>query len=122
MIVVLIFQLIIQIGVCIRTLKKRCYSLYFSFFYLTDTDVRRQLTIDEDDLLQYAIEQSLVENTEKETDKVDIWEALRGQSGSSTSSLMQDEEAHLQRYFKWFSFSKVIAILVKFQMISFTLL
>ncbi|XP_055838007.1 ankyrin repeat domain-containing protein 13D isoform X1 [Episyrphus balteatus] len=74
----------------------RCFDIPVHYTN-RDTDVRRQLTIDEDDLLQYAIEQSLVDNSEKETDKVDIWEALRGQSGSSTSSLMQDEEAQLQR-------------------------
>lgn len=74
----------------------RCFEIPVHYTN-RDTDNRRQLTIDEDDLLQYAIEQSLVENTEKETDKVDIWEALRGQSGSSNSSLIQDEETQLQR-------------------------
>ncbi|XP_055916082.1 ankyrin repeat domain-containing protein 13D isoform X2 [Eupeodes corollae] len=74
----------------------RCFDIPVHYTN-RDTNVRRQITIDEDDLLQYAIEQSLVESTEKETDKVDIWEALRGQSGSSNSSLIQDEEAQLQR-------------------------
>lgn len=56
-------------------------------------DLRRQLTLeDEDDLLQFAIEQSLME-TGSECDKVDIWEALRGQKATSLS----DEDAQLQR-------------------------
>lgn len=62
-------------------------------------DYRRQLTFeDEDDLLQYAIQQSLLESG-SETEQVDIWEALKGQRPLSPSNL-SDEDAQLQRYLK----------------------
>lgn len=57
----------------------------------------RQITMeDEDDLLQYAIEQSLMEGG-SESDKIDVWEALRGQKGSSPAGAFCDEDAQLQR-------------------------
>lgn len=74
--------------------------------------MRRQLTLeDEDDLLQLAIEQSLVEtggDPNGSNDKVDIWEALRGlnesaeprpQNGNAGCSLniLSAEDAQLQR-------------------------
>lgn len=62
------------------------------------------MTLDEDDMLQYAIEQSLVESSggacgivEEDTDKVDIWEALRGQGVGAESALTPDEDAQIQR-------------------------
>lgn len=59
-------------------------------------DYRRQLTFeDEDDLLQYAIQQSLMESG-SETDQVDIWEALKAQRPLSPANF-NDEEAQLQR-------------------------
>lgn len=59
-------------------------------------DLRRQLTLeDEDDLLQFAIEQSLMESG-SESEQVDIWEALRGQRTATPNSLT-DEDAQLQR-------------------------
>lgn len=65
-------------------------------------DHRRQLTFeDEDDLLQFAIQQSLME-TGSETDEVDIWEALKAQR-PITPSNFSDEDQQLQRYvFKLF--------------------
>ncbi|XP_013097671.2 ankyrin repeat domain-containing protein 13D [Stomoxys calcitrans] len=67
-------------------------------------DSRRQMPLDEDDMLQYAIEQSLVEtsggacsinvhNMESSSDKVDIWEALRGQGVGAED----EEDEQLQR-------------------------
>lgn len=61
-----------------------------------DADYRRQLTFeDEDDLLQYALQQSLLESG-TESDQVDIWEALKAQRPLTPANL-GDEEAQLQR-------------------------
>ncbi|ALC42126.1 CG15118 [Drosophila busckii] len=67
-------------------------------------DARRQMPLDEDDMLQYAIEQSLAETgnaggacgLDQDTDKVDIWEVLRGQHATGTELLPEDDE-QLQR-------------------------
>lgn len=60
-------------------------------------DYRRQMTFeDEDDLLQYAIQQSLLE-TGSEADQVDIWEALKAQRPLSPANF-NDEDAQLQRW------------------------
>lgn len=59
-------------------------------------DHRRQLTFeDEDDLLQFAIQQSLME-TGSESDQVDIWEALKAHR-PITPNNFTDEESQLQR-------------------------
>lgn len=59
-------------------------------------DYRRQLTFeDEDDLLQYALQQSLLESG-TESDQVDIWEALKAQRPMSPANFA-DEDAQLQR-------------------------
>ena len=75
---------------------------------------RRQFSMDEEDeLLQYAIQQSLVD-AGSEGDQVDIWEALKAQRPSQpstpqpsranqrpSSSLgfhLSPEDEHLQRY------------------------
>lgn len=50
---------------------------------------------DEDDLLQFAIQQSLIESG-SENDQVDIWEALRGQR-PLTPGALSDEDSQLQR-------------------------
>lgn len=64
-------------------------------------DVRRQYSMEEeDDLLQFAIQQSLIDaGTEKE--EVDIWEALKAQRPSrpaTPSYAGGEEERELQRY------------------------
>ncbi|CAH1135556.1 unnamed protein product [Ceutorhynchus assimilis] len=61
------------------------------------TDGRRQFNNEEeDDLLQFAIQQSLIESgTEKE--EVDIWEALRGQKPSRPETPVNFEERELQK-------------------------
>ncbi|XP_046609568.1 ankyrin repeat domain-containing protein 13D isoform X3 [Neodiprion virginianus] len=62
-------------------------------------DVRRQFSIEEeDDLLQFAIQQSLIE-AGSERDEVDIWEALRAQKPSrpTTPNITSEEERQLQR-------------------------
>lgn len=59
-------------------------------------EYRRQLTFeDEDDLLQYALQQSLIE-AGTESEQVDIWEALKAQRPMSPANL-SDEDAQLQR-------------------------
>lgn len=59
-------------------------------------DYRRQLPFeDEDDLLQYALNQSLLE-AGTESEQVDIWEALKAQRPMSPANLT-DEDAQLQR-------------------------
>ncbi|KAF5289793.1 hypothetical protein FQA39_LY03710 [Lamprigera yunnana] len=64
-----------------------------------DADIRRQYSMEEeDDLLQFAIQQSLIEaGTEKE--EVDIWEALKAQKPSrpNTPNMLGEEERQLQR-------------------------
>uniref|UniRef100_A0A1L8DUG4 Putative gpcr-chaperone n=1 Tax=Nyssomyia neivai TaxID=330878 RepID=A0A1L8DUG4_9DIPT len=50
---------------------------------------------DEDDLLQFAIQQSLIESG-SENDQVDIWEALRAQR-PLTPGALSDEDSQLQR-------------------------
>ncbi|XP_008559506.1 ankyrin repeat domain-containing protein 13D [Microplitis demolitor] len=60
---------------------------------------RTQFSIEEeDDLLQFAIQQSLLE-AGSERDEVDIWEALRAQKPSrpTTPNLLTEEERQLQR-------------------------
>lgn len=60
-------------------------------------EYRRQMTFeDEDDLLQYALQQSLLE-AGTETEQVDIWEALKAQRPMSPANL-SDEDTQLQRY------------------------
>ncbi|XP_054737468.1 ankyrin repeat domain-containing protein 13D isoform X2 [Anastrepha obliqua] len=79
----------------------RCFDIP-NHYANRGADSRRQLPLDEDDMLQYAIEQSLVETTAgaasvplvaEDTDKVDIWEALRGQGADG----IPDEDEQLQR-------------------------
>lgn len=64
-----------------------------------EADIRRQYSMEEeDDLLQFAIQQSLIEaGTEKE--EVDIWEALKAQKPSrpNTPNIIGEEERQLQR-------------------------
>lgn len=60
-------------------------------------DYRRQLTFeDEDDLLQYAIQQSLIESG-SESEQVDIWEALKAHR-PVTPNHYTDDDAQMQRY------------------------
>lgn len=61
-------------------------------------DHRRQLTFeDEDDLLQFAIQQSLLE-TGSETEQVDIWEALKARRPVTPNAFgLGSEEEQLQR-------------------------
>ncbi|XP_023723988.1 ankyrin repeat domain-containing protein 13D isoform X3 [Cryptotermes secundus] len=62
-------------------------------------EVRRQFSIEEEDeLLQFAIQQSLIE-AGSEKDEVDIWEALRAQRPSrpNTPNIHAEEERQLQR-------------------------
>ena len=53
---------------------------------------------EEDELMQFAIQQSLVE-AGSEKDEVDIWEALRAQRPSrpTTPNMSSEEERQLQR-------------------------
>lgn len=82
----------------------RCFDIP-SQYANKDSDVRRQMTLDEDDMLQYAIEQSLVESSsgacgviQQGTDKVDIWEALRTQyPEGGIGGLPGDDDAQFQR-------------------------
>ncbi|EDW71426.1 ankyrin repeat domain-containing protein 13D isoform X1 [Drosophila virilis] len=81
----------------------RCFDIP-SHYVNRGADSRRQIPLDEDDMLQYAIEQSLAESSgavgacglDNETDKVDIWEVLRGQNAVGTELLPEDDE-QLQR-------------------------
>ncbi|KRG04839.1 ankyrin repeat domain-containing protein 13D isoform X2 [Drosophila mojavensis] len=81
----------------------RCFDIP-SNYVNRGADARRQIPLDEDDMLQYAIEQSLAETSgaggacglDSDTDKVDIWEVLRGQNAVGTELLPEDDE-QLQR-------------------------
>ncbi|XP_019761053.1 ankyrin repeat domain-containing protein 13D isoform X2 [Dendroctonus ponderosae] len=68
-----------------------------TYIQIAASDGRRQFNSEEeDDLLQFAIQQSLVESgTEKE--EVDIWEALRGHKPSRPETPVNVEERELQR-------------------------
>ncbi|KAH8340227.1 hypothetical protein KR067_007882 [Drosophila pandora] len=82
----------------------RCFDVPVSYTN-RGSDSRRQMPIDEDDMLQYAIEQSLVETRggggacgvdARDDDKVDIWEVLKGQNVVGSDLLPEDDE-QLQR-------------------------
>lgn len=78
-------------------------------------DYRRQLPFeDEDDLLQYALQQSLLE-AGTESEQVDIWEALKAQRPMSPANLT-DEDAQLQRY------TTLLNIYDNFMILTFTVL
>lgn len=69
--------------------------------FITGSENRRQYSLEEeDDLIQFAIQQSLID-VGSERDEVDIWEALKAQRPSrpSSPSINPDEERELQRYF-----------------------
>lgn len=70
-------------------------------YAIKGADHRRQLTFeDEDDLLQFAIQQSLLE-TGSETEQVDIWEALKARRPATAArnfgAAAGSEEEQLQR-------------------------
>lgn len=81
----------------------RCFDIP-SHYANRGGDARRQIPLDEDDMLQYAIEQSLAETSgaggacglDNDSDKVDIWEVLRGQNTIGSELLPEDDE-QLQR-------------------------
>ncbi|XP_034477262.1 ankyrin repeat domain-containing protein 13D isoform X2 [Drosophila innubila] len=81
----------------------RCFDIP-SHYVNRGADSRRQMPLDEDDMLQYAIEQSLAETSgaggacglDNDSDKVDIWEVLRGQHTVGSELLPEDDE-QLQR-------------------------
>uniref|UniRef100_A0A1A9UR25 ANK_REP_REGION domain-containing protein n=1 Tax=Glossina austeni TaxID=7395 RepID=A0A1A9UR25_GLOAU len=86
----------------------RCFDVPEHYADKGSDNRRLQLALDEDDMLQYAIEQSLAESAgvggtgafglpmeQNSSDKVDIWEALRGQ-GAGTDFLTEEDE-QLQR-------------------------
>lgn len=65
--------------------------------YRQASDHRRQFgPEDEDDLLQLAIQRSLIEAGTEE-DEVDIWEALRAQRPVTPMPNLADEDVQLQR-------------------------
>lgn len=68
-------------------------------YALLGSDSRRHFSVEEeDDLLQFAIQQSLIE-AGTERDEVDIWEALKGQRPNppSPTTYVGEEERQLQR-------------------------
>lgn len=70
----------------------RCFDV--PSHYTKRGSIYRQLTFeDEDDLLQFAIQQSLLESG-SENDEVDIWEALKVQRPNTPFT---DEDAQIQR-------------------------
>ncbi|XP_049817825.1 ankyrin repeat domain-containing protein 13D isoform X2 [Aethina tumida] len=69
-----------------------------NYTQIAGADSRRPFIEEEDDLLQFAIQQSLIDvGTEKE--EVDIWEALKAQKPSrpATPNFVGEEERQLQR-------------------------
>lgn len=67
-----------------------------SDYTIKGADHRRQMTFeDEDDLLQFAIQQSLLE-TGSESEQVDIWEALQAHR-PVTPNTYANEDEQLQR-------------------------
>lgn len=73
----------------------RCFDVP-SHYTRRGSIYRRQMTFDdEDDLVQFAIQQSLLE-TGSENDEVDIWEALKVQR-PITPNVFSEEDTQLQR-------------------------
>lgn len=73
-----------------------CFNIP-SHYVNKSNEYRRGMTFeDEDDLLQYALQQSLLE-AGTESEQVDIWEALKAQRPMSPANL-SDEDQQLQRY------------------------
>lgn len=75
-----------------------CFSPPASYTHL-GCETRRQVSLEEeDDMLQYAIQQSLLQ-TGQDEDQVDIWEALQVQRPNTPTYLTDDddEEKQLQR-------------------------
>lgn len=79
-------------------LDEECFAVPPSYSELGEEDRRHHNFEDEDDLLQYAIQQSLIE-AGSERDEVDIWEALKAQKPSRpvTPNFITEEERQLQR-------------------------
>lgn len=76
-----------------------CFEAPMGYVKLAGAEVRTQFSMEEeDDLLQFAIQQSLLE-VGSERDEVDIWEALRAQKPSrpTTPNMTTEEERQLQR-------------------------
>ncbi|XP_076755839.1 ankyrin repeat domain-containing protein 13D isoform X3 [Xylocopa sonorina] len=76
-----------------------CFEAPVGYVKLAGAEVRTQFSMEEeDDLLQFAIQQSLLE-VGSERDEVDIWEALRAQKPSrpTTPNMTTEEERQLQR-------------------------
>lgn len=75
-----------------------CFEAPVGYVKLAGAEVRTQFMEEEDDLLQFAIQQSLLE-VGSERDEVDIWEALRAQKPSrpTTPNMTTEEERQLQR-------------------------
>ena len=80
-----------------------CFHLeifkFKNFFFFLGSENRRQYSLEEeDDLIQFAIQQSLME-VGSERDEVDIWEALKAQKPSPPTSpnLNSEETRQLQR-------------------------
>ncbi|KAF3426503.1 hypothetical protein E2986_00452 [Frieseomelitta varia] len=77
-----------------------CFEAPVGYVKLAGAEVRTQFSMEEeDDLLQFAIQQSLLE-VGSERDEIDIWEALRAQKPSrpTTPNMTTEEERQLQRY------------------------
>ncbi|OAD60198.1 Ankyrin repeat domain-containing protein 13B [Eufriesea mexicana] len=75
-----------------------CFEAPVGYVKLAGAEVRTQFSMEEeDDLLQFAIQQSLLE-VGSERDEVDIWEALRAQKPSrpTTPNMTTEEERQLQ--------------------------
>ena len=94
----------ITLKLVLKVICSICFKTYAKFKFKTglclDSHQRRQLTIeDEDDLLQFAIQQSLLD-VGTENDRVDIWEALKSEKPTSRSLSSQwlNEEEQMQRY------------------------
>lgn len=76
-----------------------CFEAPVGYVKLAGAEVRTQFSMEEeDDLLQFAIQQSLLE-VGSERDEIDIWEALRAQKPSrpTTPNMTTEEERQLQR-------------------------
>ncbi|XP_065201096.1 ankyrin repeat domain-containing protein 13D [Planococcus citri] len=72
-------------------------SLFEPPSHYTFIDLRKRSLEEEDDLLQYALQNSFIGDTEYDRDQVDVWEVLQAQRSRSPSIPADDEERELQR-------------------------
>lgn len=76
------------------------FIIFDVFLFIKGAEQRRQIGMDNDEeLLQFAVRQSLLDSGGAEEDQVDIWEALQVQRPNTPNDVYFDPaDEELQRY------------------------